>query len=142
VDECKPLVLGATYGDRIAGYIALYLIGWSPALWTVGYLLLTGGGGGGDGAAAAASSAGKSFKAKLANFGQVAAMIVKETANPPVIGICLGVLVGVTPLRHVLIGGGGSAAAAAAAAVLPPVLAFPGAVAKVRRCKLNRCNPR
>ena len=29
---------------RIAGYIALYLIGWSPALWTFGYLLLTGGG--------------------------------------------------------------------------------------------------
>ena len=37
-------VLGASYGDRIAGYIALYLIGWSPALWTFGYLLLTGGG--------------------------------------------------------------------------------------------------
>ena len=35
-------VLGAAFGDRVAGYVALYLIGWSPALWTVGYALVTG----------------------------------------------------------------------------------------------------
>ena len=34
-------VLGAAFGDRVAGYVALYLIGWSPALWTAGYLLIT-----------------------------------------------------------------------------------------------------
>jgi predicted permease len=27
-------VLGSIHGDRVAGYIALYLVGWSPTLWT------------------------------------------------------------------------------------------------------------
>ena len=111
-------VLGASYGDRIAGYIALYLIGWSPALWTFGYLLLTGGGekiadgveGGRTGSAFATCR-----------------KIVRELINPPLVGICLGVLIGVTPLRHALIGG---TAGSIAPAQLPAELAFIAAVAK------------
>ena len=37
-------VLGAVHGDKVAGFIALYLIGWSPALWTIGSLPAGGGG--------------------------------------------------------------------------------------------------
>lgn len=119
-------VLGASYGDRIAGYIALYLIGWSPALWTFGYLLLTGGGekmadgveGGGR-----VTGGGATWKAAFATCRK----IVRELINPPLVGICLGVLIGVTPLRHALIGG---TASSIAPAQLPAELAFIAAVAK------------
>ena len=84
-------VLGAAFGDRVAGYVALYLIGWSPALWTAGYLLITG---------AAGADATRPKKSAR----ETVAFIAKEVCNPPMIGICLGVLIGCTPLRHVLIG--------------------------------------
>ena len=84
-------VLGAAFGDRVAGYVALYLIGWSPALWTAGYVLITG---------AAGADATRPKKSAR----ETVAFIAKEVCNPPMIGICLGVLIGCTPLRHVLIG--------------------------------------
>ena len=118
-------VLGASYGDRIAGYIALYLIGWSPALWTFGYLLLTGGGekmaDGVEGGRV--TGGGATWKAAFATCRK----IVRELINPPLVGICLGVLIGVTPLRHALIGG---TASSIAPAQLPAELAFIAAVAK------------
>lgn len=88
-------VLGAAYGDRVAGYIALYLVGWSPTLWTFGYILITG-------AADSNDSNDKTKKSKL----DTVRFIAKEVCNPPLMGICLGFLIGVTPLRHILIGGG------------------------------------
>ena len=84
-------VLGAAFGDRVAGYVALYLIGWSPALWTAGYVLITG-------------AAGADATRPRKSAGETVAFIAKEVCNPPMIGICLGVLIGCTPLRHVLIG--------------------------------------
>ena len=84
-------VLGAAFGDRVAGYVALYLIGWSPALWTAGYVLITG-------------AAGADATRPKTSAGETVAFIAKEVCNPPMIGICLGVLIGCTPLRHVLIG--------------------------------------
>ena len=89
-------VLGAAFGDRVAGYVALYLIGWSPALWTVGYSLITG---------AAGAETTDDAAAKKKSVWERALFIAKETFNPPMIGICLGVLIGSTPLRHVLISG-------------------------------------
>ena len=89
-------VLGAALGDRVAGYVALYLIGWSPALWTVGYSLITG---------AAGAETTDDAAAKKKSVWERALFIAKETFNPPMIGICLGVLIGSTPLRHVLISG-------------------------------------
>jgi predicted permease len=96
-------VLGAAFGDRVAGYVALYLIGWSPTLWTVGYVLITGAAGptGTEFAEASEHKENKKESAKASRF----AFIAKEVCNPPMIGICLGVLIGCTPLRHVLIGG-------------------------------------
>ena len=93
-------VLGAAFGDRVAGYVALYLIGWSPTLWTVGYVLITGAAGPTGTEFAEASDSGKKESAS-----ERFAFIAKEVCNPPMIGICLGVLIGCTPLRHVLIGG-------------------------------------
>ena len=109
---------------RIAGYIALYLIGWSPALWTFGYLLLTGGGekGGKDG--------GNGLGTRGSKWSSVFATcrkIIRELINPPLVGICLGTLIGVTPLRHVLIGG---TASSIAPDQLPAELALIAAVAK------------
>ena len=89
-------VLGAALGDRVAGYVALYLIGWSPALWTVGYSLITG---------AAGAETTDDAAAKKKSVWERALFVAKETFNPPMIGICLGVLIGSTPLRHVLISG-------------------------------------
>ena len=60
-------VLGASYADKVAGFIALYLIGWSPALWTVGYQLLAGGDG--DGSAAGAD-ARRTRKSPPGRFGR------------------------------------------------------------------------
>ena len=98
-------VLGAAFGDRVAGYVALYLIGWSPTLWTVGYVLITGAAGPTPTAASLPASASAEKKKESAFFSERFAFIAKEVCNPPMIGICLGVLIGCTPLRHVLIGG-------------------------------------
>ena len=119
-------VLGASYADKVAGFIALYLIGWSPALWTVGYQLLAGGDGDGSAAGADAGEEDAS-KSPPASLWATTKYLVKETVNPPLIGIFLGVLIGVSPARFYLLGG---ASAAAAAASLPPDL---GVVANAAR---------
>ena len=58
-------------------------------------MLLTGGAGGGvDGAAQSGENgvqgAAPSFRDKMAGFGETCKFIVKETINPPLVGICLG----------------------------------------------------
>ena len=120
-------VLGASYADKVAGFIALYLIGWSPALWTVGYQLLAGGDGDGSAAGADAGEEDASKSPPPASLWATTKYLVKETVNPPLIGIFLGVLIGVSPARVYLLGG---ASAAAAAASLPPDL---GVVASAAR---------
>ena len=108
---------------RIAGYIALYLIGWSPALWTFGYLLLTGGGEKGKESGDVSGIRGSKWSSVFATCRK----IIRELINPPLVGICLGTLIGVTPLRHVLIGG---TASSIAPDQLPAELALIAAVAK------------
>ena len=108
---------------RIAGYIALYLIGWSPALWTFGYLLLTGGGEKGKESGDVSGIRGSKWSSVFATCRK----IIRELINPPLVGICLGTLIGVTPLRHVLIG---NTASSIAPDQLPAELALIAAVAK------------
>ena len=118
-------VLGAAFGDRVAGYVALYLIGWSPALWTAGYLLITG---------AAGADATRSRK-------ETVAFIAKEVCNPPMIGICLGVLIGCTPLRHVLIGTGSTGSIDLTSGIGIPLelgVAFAAARVRVRARRARR----
>ena len=125
-------VLGAVHGDKVAGFIALYLIGWSPALWTIGYSLLAGGGGeasSSSGAAARGGGPGRSAHSSRGEGGFLAALKVaaRETVNPPLVGICLGVLIGVTPLRRYLLGGSD---AFLSPSLLPPELALVQGAAK------------
>ena len=114
-------VLGASFGDRVAGYIALYLIGWSPALWTVGYLYLSGASGGGGG-----GGAGGGGDERKGGARETIKLIAKECVNPPLVGIFLGVLIVVTPLKGFLIW----KTAAAAIGGLHPIAALPSLVAK------------
>lgn len=51
-------LLETARADAAAGYVALFLIGWSPALWSVGYSLLALGEDGGDNAARANADIG------------------------------------------------------------------------------------
>jgi predicted permease len=125
-------VLGAVHGDKVAGFIALYLIGWSPALWTIGYSLLAGGGGeasSSSGAAARGGAPGRSASSSQKEGGFLAALklAARETVNPPLVGICLGVLIGVTPLRRYLLGGSD---AFLSPSLLPPELALVQGAAK------------
>lgn len=101
-------VLGRTRADETAGYIALYLIGWTPVLWTVGFLLIAG-----PVAVAGLSKDGEkdalrdAFLTARATMGRIG----KELLNPPLLGIIVGVLIGATPLKEVFIGNFSSATA-------------------------------
>lgn len=101
-------VLGRARADETAGYIALYLIGWTPVLWTVGFLLIAG-----PVAVAGLSKDGEkdalrdAFLTTRATMGRIG----KELLNPPLLGIIAGVLIGATPLKEVFIGNFSSATA-------------------------------
>ena len=101
-------VLGRARADETAGYIALYLIGWTPVLWTVGFLLIAG-----PVAVAGLSKDGEkdalrdAFLTTRATMGRIG----KELLNPPLLGIITGVLIGATPLKEVFIGNFSSATA-------------------------------
>lgn len=95
-------VLGRARADETAGYIALYLIGWTPVLWTVGFLLIAG-----PVAVAGLSKSGeKKYAMRDAYLTARATMIriSKELLNPPLLGIIAGVLIGATPLKEIFVG--------------------------------------
>ena len=95
-------VLGRARADETAGYIALYLIGWTPVLWTVGFLLIAG-----PVAVAGLSKDGEKKDALRDAFltaKATMARIGKELLNPPLLGIIAGVLIGATPLKEIFVG--------------------------------------
>ncbi|OUS45831.1 AEC family transporter: auxin efflux [Ostreococcus tauri] len=95
-------VLGRARADETAGYIALYLIGWTPVLWTVGFLLIAG-----PVAVAGLSKDGSKTSALRDAYLTTRATlqrISKELLNPPLLGIIAGVLIGATPLKEVFVG--------------------------------------
>ena len=61
--------------DKAISFIAIYLLGYSPILWTIGYSLISGN--------------------KISN------MPLKRLFSPPVIGMLTGVFVAMTPLRNI-----------------------------------------
>ena len=95
-------VLGRARADETAGYIALYLIGWTPVLWTVGFLLIAGP----VAVAGLSKEGGKKDVVKDVYLTTKATMgrIGKELLNPPLLGIIAGVLIGATPLKEVFVG--------------------------------------
>ncbi|KAL2635999.1 hypothetical protein R1flu_007478 [Riccia fluitans] len=79
--------------SRAAGYLALYMVGWSPAMWTVGYKILTSG----DEVQVAESSDGRSWW-------ETVSKLIGNVMNPPLYGVLIGLLIGGTPLSHLFLG--------------------------------------
>eukprot|EP00891_Asterochloris_glomerata_P008288 jgi/Astpho2/8288/fgenesh1_pg.00122_%23_53_t len=120
--------------DRATGYIALFMIGWSPMLWSFGYQMM------GGAMPSMSKSAGKAYAGhgkgrvnRLENFrlrptedpqqsslerqaaGQAreswlvtackrAHQFALKVLNPPLLGVLAGVVVGLSPLGKVLFG--------------------------------------
>lgn len=108
-----PGLLGTEAADQAGGYLALYLIGWAPGLWTIGYQIITRGVHhaplGGE-----TSTAGE--RGPLSVWWGKGTRLLGQIFNPPLYGILLGLLIGATPLSHAVlppagarggIGGGG-----------------------------------
>lgn len=76
------------YGTA-AGYLALFMVGWSPCLWTVGYQIMS-------------STSGPLEKPKIYSSFSLHDFIDwwKQLMNPPLYGVLMGILVGATPLSH------------------------------------------
>jgi len=116
-------VLGAANADVIAGYIALYLVGWTPLLWTVGFLIIAG---------PAMSDAILREKNPVKKFAlqiqETGKRIVNELANPPFLAMVLGVIIGTNaPLRELFVPGAKALSATAttsSGAIASPPLEF------------------
>jgi predicted permease len=79
-------VLGAANADVIAGYIALYLVGWTPLLWTVGFLIIAG-----PAMSDAIVREKNPVKKCALQIRETGKRIVNELANPPFLAMVLGV---------------------------------------------------
>ncbi|KAK3287369.1 hypothetical protein CYMTET_5116 [Cymbomonas tetramitiformis] len=99
--------------ERAVGYIALFLVGWSPSLWTLGYNLLNSEEEAQKGSGWRAPSDQYSESADWWSNVQAAAHRARDIAlywweaveqliakifNPPLCGIFIGVLIGATPI--------------------------------------------
>ncbi|CAI5463984.1 unnamed protein product [Closterium sp. Yama58-4] len=124
-------LLSQVDGDRAAGYLALFMMGWQPALWTIGYSILKDAGkpaGGasssstkatatsGAGHAAAAGGGVGGVRAWASNAVECVSGVAKKVFNPPMYGVLVGVVIGTTPLGHFFLPAAADAAAAATAA--------------------------
>ena len=84
----STLLSGAQY-DLAAGYTALFLIAWSPALWSLGYSMFV--------PSEDAETEATGFVAKIGAF----LSSLKQYLNPPMIGVILGMVIGLTPLSQI-----------------------------------------
>ncbi|GJP36574.1 hypothetical protein CLOM_g21065 [Closterium sp. NIES-68] len=130
--------------DRAAGYLALFMVGWSPTFWTYGYNLFTGGdaaqGEGQAGGSTAAAQGGSAVGVTVTGFNRAvdsAKEVAKNIFNPPIYGVLAGLVVGATPMGHfflpvpstasasaatVAVDAAASAAEAAAAVIVSPAI--------------------
>jgi len=75
--------------------VALYLLGWSPVFWTVGFALLSG---------SAELKEGDSAKDSISRIPQKLRLLLSKILTPPIIGCLAGLMVGlVPPLRALLL---------------------------------------
>ena len=99
-------VLGSANADTIAGYIALYLCGWTPLLWTVGFLIIAG-----PTRNESILSENNVFKKFTLQVRETGKRILNELANPPFLAMVLGVIIGSNAfLRELLVPGAAAAA--------------------------------
>ena len=124
-------VLGAANADVIAGYIALYLVGWTPLLWTVGFLIIAG-----PAMSDAIVREKNPVKKCALQIRETGKRIVNELANPPFLAMVLGVIIGTNaPLREFLVPGAKAFAASTSsgtsiATIAPLEFSFIAGVAK------------
>ena len=123
-------VLGAANADVIAGYIALYLVGWTPLLWTVGFLIIAG-----PAMSDAILREKNPVKKCALQIQETGKRIVNELANPPFLAMVLGVIIGTNaPLREFLVPGAKAFAASTSsgtlATIAPLEFSFIAGVAK------------
>ena len=124
-------VLGAANADVIAGYIALYLVGWTPLLWTVGFLIIAG-----PAMSDAIVREKNPVKKCALQIRETGKRIVNELANPPFLAMVLGVIIGTNaPLREFLVPGAKAFAASTSsgtsiATLAPLEFSFIAGVAK------------
>ncbi|CAL6393137.1 unnamed protein product [Bathycoccus prasinos] len=123
-------VLGAANADVIAGYIALYLVGWTPLLWTVGFLIIAG-----PAMSDAIVREKNPVKKCALQIRETGKRIVNELANPPFLAMVLGVIIGTNaPLREFLVPGAKAFAASTSSgtsiAAAPLEFSFIAGVAK------------
>ena len=156
-------LLPAAEAVRAAGLCALFMVGWSPLLWSAGWRVLAPPGCDERPAAAGAPPpppapraraplllpypAGSSRSARLTDAARVAwrrfaqrcelcTATLAASLNPQLIGVLMGVVVGVTPLSALMLPGTAAAASAAAAGVAlrPPPLELALFAAAARCC--------
>ena len=87
----STLLPGAQY-DRAAGYTAMFLIGWSPALWSLGYKMFVASEDDASGAEAPSSPLAAAWQSVVS---------LKKYLNPPMWGVIAGVVIGLSPLANV-----------------------------------------
>jgi len=92
----STLLSGAAY-DLAAGYTALFLIAWSPALWSLGYSMFVAE----DKKIEETDSDKSTGMQKLTKAVVGLATTIRSYINPPMIGVLLGVLIGLTPLSQI-----------------------------------------
>ncbi|MCO5597618.1 hypothetical protein L7F22_051699 [Adiantum nelumboides] len=75
-----------------AGYLALYMVGWSPCLWTLGYSILS-------------STSMPSEPAASDQSFSLHSLVLwgKRVMNPPLYGVLIGLLIGATPLSYLCV---------------------------------------
>jgi predicted permease len=127
--------------DAAIAYCGLFLLAWSPAMWSVGLSIVEGGfgpaegategaegaAGGGGAAAAVVDVGGRPRGARRAALAAVA----RRVLNPPVVAILAGAALGLAPPGRALLAGLGlGGAGAPAAAALPLELGLARAAAR------------
>lgn len=84
-------MLSSNDATTAAGFVALFMVGWSPFLWSYGYQMF-------------GNTYGKSSHlngVKSRSFLQMCTTWFQRIMNPPLYGILVGILIGGTPLVHI-----------------------------------------
>lgn len=86
-------ILPSNDANTAAGFVALFMVGWSPLIWSYGYQMFT-------------STYEKSSHlngGRSRPFFQMCTAWFQRIMNPPLYGILIGILIGGTPLVHIFL---------------------------------------
>ncbi|XP_006837154.2 protein PIN-LIKES 5 isoform X1 [Amborella trichopoda] len=77
-------------GGTAAGYVALYLVGWSPLLWSIGYQLFS----------PERKEVLSLSQPSMQSFIQFIWFWIRRILNPPIYGTLIGLVIGATPISY------------------------------------------